>query len=99
MLRLSLAGLTILLAQLDLAANQRHGAPLQVVQTVDYQKYAGTWYEIARLPNRFQRECASDVTAHYAPRPDPLVPNTTAENRGRNRRVETKVIKSIATLD
>jgi apolipoprotein D and lipocalin family protein len=41
-------------------------APLRVVTDVDYQRYAGTWYEIARLPNRFQRACAGDVTATYA---------------------------------
>ena len=44
--------------------------PLRVVADVNYERYAGTWYEIARLPNRFQRVCASDVTATYAPRPD-----------------------------
>ena len=35
--------------------------PLRVVATVDYEKYAGTWYEIARLPNRFQDQCTGDV--------------------------------------
>lgn len=44
--------------------------PLQVVPALDYQRYAGTWYEIARLPNRFQRVCASDVTATYTVRQD-----------------------------
>jgi apolipoprotein D and lipocalin family protein len=43
---------------------------LRVVPEVDYQRYAGTWYEIARLPNRFQRACASDVSATYTPRSD-----------------------------
>jgi apolipoprotein D and lipocalin family protein len=43
---------------------------LRVVPTVDYERYAGTWYEIARLPNRFERRCASDVTATYVPRND-----------------------------
>ena len=50
-------------------AAQQPGA-LQVVPEVDYQRYAGTWFEIARLPNRFQRDCAGDVTATYAPRTD-----------------------------
>jgi len=48
---------------------QRTGA-LRVVPYVDYQRYAGTWYEIARLPNRFQRMCAADVTATYTVRDD-----------------------------
>lgn len=39
--------------------------PLPVVPQVDLQKYAGRWYEIARLPNRFERECARDITATY----------------------------------
>jgi apolipoprotein D and lipocalin family protein len=43
---------------------------LQVVPTVDLARYAGKWYEIARLPNRFQRMCASDTSAMYALRGD-----------------------------
>lgn len=45
-------------------------APLPVVQQVDLGRYAGTWYEAARLPNYFQRKCASQVTARYAVQPD-----------------------------
>jgi len=40
-------------------------APLQVVPSVDLVRYCGTWYEIARLPNQFQKECVSNVTATY----------------------------------
>lgn len=29
-------------------------------------RYAGTWHEVARLPNRFEARCARDVTATYA---------------------------------
>jgi apolipoprotein D and lipocalin family protein len=43
---------------------------LEVVPDVDLERYAGRWFEIARLPNRFQDECASDVSAVYALRPD-----------------------------
>ena len=39
--------------------------PLQVVPSIDLAKYCGTWYEIARIPNRFQKECAGNVTATY----------------------------------
>ena len=38
---------------------------LQVVPSVDLKRYMGTWYEIARLPNPFQKKCISDVTAFY----------------------------------
>jgi len=40
-------------------------AQLEVVPSVDLTRYAGTWYEIARYPNRFQDFCAGDVTATY----------------------------------
>lgn len=36
------------------------------VDNVDAQRYAGKWYEVARLPNRFQSDCAANVTATYA---------------------------------
>ncbi|RST53850.1 lipocalin family protein [Variovorax sp. MHTC-1] len=40
-------------------------APLQVVAPVDLQRYAGLWHEQARLPNRFQKQCAGPATAEY----------------------------------
>jgi apolipoprotein D and lipocalin family protein len=43
---------------------------LQVVPSVDLARYAGRWFEIARFPNRFQRDCASNTTATYTLRPD-----------------------------
>ena len=36
------------------------------VQSVDLNKYAGVWYELARYPNKFQDQCLSDVTAEYS---------------------------------
>jgi apolipoprotein D and lipocalin family protein len=44
--------------------------PVRSVERVDLDRYAGTWFEIARFPNRFQRHCAGDVTATYARRSD-----------------------------
>ena len=38
---------------------------LPTVPSVDLQRYAGRWYEVARLPNRFERKCVGDVTATY----------------------------------
>jgi apolipoprotein D and lipocalin family protein len=31
--------------------------PLNIVPFVDLKRYVGTWYEIARFPNRFQEGC------------------------------------------
>jgi apolipoprotein D and lipocalin family protein len=42
---------------------------LEVVQSVDLDRYIGTWHEIARYPNRFQKDCVA-TTATYALRED-----------------------------
>jgi len=39
---------------------------LRVADSVDLSRYAGTWYEIARLPNKYQNDCMSDVSATYS---------------------------------
>lgn len=40
------------------------------VSAIDLQRYAGTWHEQARLPNRFQKHCVRDVSATYTPQAD-----------------------------
>jgi lipocalin/uncharacterized protein YbjT (DUF2867 family)/ligand-binding SRPBCC domain-containing protein len=45
-------------------------APVRTVSLVDLDRYAGDWFEIARFPNRFQRQCLGDVRASYARRAD-----------------------------
>ena len=39
--------------------------PLATVSSVDLSRYAGKWYEIAKYPNWFQRNCAGNTTAEY----------------------------------
>ncbi|MBC7932234.1 MAG: lipocalin family protein [Rubrivivax sp.] len=60
------AGLLMMLAAVLVRAEKKDRAPLRVEPTVDLPRYAGLWYEIARLPNRFQEKCVGDVTAQYA---------------------------------
>jgi apolipoprotein D and lipocalin family protein len=43
---------------------------VRTVPSVDLTRYAGDWYEIARFPNRFQRQCVGDVRASYTRRAD-----------------------------
>jgi apolipoprotein D and lipocalin family protein len=48
------------------SANQ----PLATVGEVELPRYAGRWYEIAKYPNVFQRQCVADTTATYGLRDD-----------------------------
>ena len=57
------------IASSTLLMNCANMEPLAPVPSVDLARYAGTWYEIARLPMWFQRHCI-DSTATYTPRPD-----------------------------
>lgn len=53
------------------AVNSASDQPsLTTVSRVDLKRYVGAWYEIARFPNRFQKQCVGDVQASYAERPD-----------------------------
>lgn len=38
----------------------------QTVKKVELGKYIGTWYEIAKIPNRFQSNCAKNTAATYS---------------------------------
>ena len=55
---------------LGCAAGVNRKSELEVVGAVDLSRYAGRWYEIARLPNRFEKKCADSVTATYTLRSD-----------------------------
>jgi apolipoprotein D and lipocalin family protein len=68
-------------------------APLPTQDWVDLARYAGRWYEIARLPNRFQDQCAGDVAATYTLRPDGRV---TVVNECRRRDGQTARAEGVA---
>jgi apolipoprotein D and lipocalin family protein len=44
--------------------------PLLAVPSLDVERYMGTWYEIAKYPNRFQKQCVADTRAEYSLMPD-----------------------------
>lgn len=44
--------------------------PLVAVPSLDVERYMGTWYEIAKYPNRFQKQCVADTRADYSLMPD-----------------------------
>jgi len=73
---------------LSLVAGRHQAAPLPTVPCVDLSRYAGTWHEIARLPNVFQATCVCSQ-ARYEPLPDGSleVVNSCVTARGRCREV------------
>lgn len=54
----------------SVTAGDGKGAPMKTVDQVDLKRYVGRWYEIARLPNRFQKICSRNVSAEYSVRKD-----------------------------
>jgi apolipoprotein D and lipocalin family protein len=67
------ATLTFSAVLLQHAAAQTAPSPLPAVATIaslDVPRYMGTWYEIAKFPNRFQAKCAANTRAQYLAQAD-----------------------------
>lgn len=45
-------------------------APLESIASLDLPRYMGRGHELARYPNRFQRQCTGATTADYSLLPD-----------------------------
>lgn len=84
---LVLAGLVIrpAHAQADAASG-----PLQTVPSVDWVRYMGTWHEVAKYPNWFQRQCVADTSATYS-----LQPDGTVQVRNRCRRADGRMDEAL----
>jgi len=52
------------------ANSQTSDAPVKTIASLDVPRYLGTWYEIAKFPNWFQRKCAANTKAMYSLRPE-----------------------------
>jgi apolipoprotein D and lipocalin family protein len=58
--------LTLALAQGQGADAATQSPPtLSTISTLDVPRYMGTWYEIAKYPNWFQKKCVADTRADY----------------------------------
>jgi apolipoprotein D and lipocalin family protein len=79
----------------DAKAQEKRMQPLEVVPAVDLARYAGTWYEIARLPNGFQKQCTGEVMATYSLLDDGTIK---AVNRCRKKNGETAEAEGRAKL-
>lgn len=55
----------LLISSVTSAFGQGSTGELKTVNSVNIERYAGRWYEIAKYPNRFQKSCVSDTTADY----------------------------------
>ena len=85
----ALAGIGI--AALAIATKNK---PLKTVNHVDLEKYLGKWYEIAKFPQGFEKDC-TNVTADYSLRDDGKVSilNSCLKDG------EPKVAEGIASID
>jgi len=63
--------LTLLLVGTTAQASASSSEP-STVESVDLERYLGTWYEIASYPAWFQKDCTA-VTAEYSLRDDGLI--------------------------
>lgn len=64
---LALAVVAVLIAG---CASTRRGDPPATVDSVDLERYAGLWYQVARYPHVFQRRECRVSTARYTLRDD-----------------------------
>ena len=70
--------------------------PLKTVISVDLKRYLGLWYELAKIPNTFQKKCIKNTTAEYRIRNDGMIDvvNTCISKKGRP--VQAKGVARIA---
>lgn len=57
----------------DAASQPPASVPLQAIAALDLPRYMGRWHELARYPNRFQRQCTGATTADYSLLPEGVV--------------------------
>lgn len=50
--------------------SQTVDTPVKTIESLDVPRYMGTWYEIAKFPNWFQKKCTSNTQAVYSLKSD-----------------------------
>ena len=61
------------LASAQTASAETPPAPLEVIASLDVPRYMGTWYEVAKYPNWFQKRCMANTSATYAIQPNGML--------------------------
>lgn len=69
--------------------------PPPTVAHVDLNRYTGTWYELAKIPNRFQRQCVANATAQYTRLADGTIE---VVNRCETRSGKTDEVRGVARV-
>ena len=69
---------------------------VMTVKSVDLNRYAGKWYEISKIPNRFQRQCAGNTTAEYVIRDDGRIGVTNRCKKKNGELVEAQGVAEVA---
>ena len=59
------AGGALLAAAAAYGFARKRTSGLPTVDSVDLSRFLGRWFEIARIPNRFEKNCIGDTTATY----------------------------------
>lgn len=67
--KLPLLLLVGLMASCGVSKPPENRTPLKLESRVDLERYSGKWFELARLPQWFQRDCIS-ATAEYSEKPE-----------------------------
>ena len=67
---ISTVGLLLICLSPFQAVAQQNDQAVKTIAFLDVPRYLGTWYEIAKFPNRFQKKCVSNTIAIYTAKPD-----------------------------
>ena len=87
---LLLLGLVGASATLLAAERGNRAASVTPIPSLDVPRYMGIWYEIAKYPNRFQKQCDGYTTAHYS-----LQPDRTLQVVNRCRRADGRYVEAV----
>ena len=61
------------LASAQSQSSEASPAPLESIASLDVPRYMGTWYEVAKYPNWFQKRCIANTSATYTVQPNGML--------------------------
>lgn len=67
---LSLVFAATLIGSSSVSAQTKEVNPVKTIASLDVPRYLGTWYEIAKFPNWFQKKCVGNTQAVYSVKTD-----------------------------